>query len=101
MCTYGKVAAVCVAGTRKALTGSAHIEGQAGPVRNPRRRLARLPTYRNCCMWADHDVQAHTTGTKRLHHPLVGDLALDYVGAVAGRLLSNGRRWVKAASGVP
>lgn len=30
-------------------------------------------------MWADHDVQAHTTGTKRLHHPLVGDLALDYV----------------------
>ncbi|MET9819510.1 transcriptional regulator, partial [Streptomyces sp. NPDC006355] len=29
-------------------------------------------------MWADHDVQAHTTGTKRLHHPLVGDLTLDY-----------------------
>ncbi|MFJ5304400.1 helix-turn-helix transcriptional regulator [Streptomyces sp. NPDC088350] len=30
-------------------------------------------------MWADHDVLAHTTGTKRLHHPLVGDLTLDYV----------------------
>ncbi|MFF7856234.1 helix-turn-helix domain-containing protein [Streptomyces sp. NPDC007904] len=30
-------------------------------------------------LWADHDVRAHTTGTKRLHHPLVGDLALDYV----------------------
>jgi len=30
-------------------------------------------------MWADHDVHAHTTGTKRLHHPIVGDLALDYV----------------------
>ncbi|MEU0196172.1 helix-turn-helix transcriptional regulator [Streptomyces afghaniensis] len=29
-------------------------------------------------MWADHDVQAHTRGTKRLHHPLVGDLTLDY-----------------------
>ncbi|HEY5988411.1 MAG TPA: hypothetical protein VIV12_18835 [Streptosporangiaceae bacterium] len=29
--------------------------------------------------WADHDVLAHTTGTKRLHHPLVGDLTLDYV----------------------
>ncbi|MEU1173366.1 helix-turn-helix transcriptional regulator [Streptomyces microflavus] len=29
--------------------------------------------------WADHDVRAHTTGTKRLHHPLVGDLTLDYV----------------------
>jgi transcriptional regulator with XRE-family HTH domain len=30
-------------------------------------------------LWADHDVLAHTTGTKRLHHPLVGDLTLDYV----------------------
>ncbi|MEV6379577.1 helix-turn-helix transcriptional regulator [Streptomyces sp. NPDC051773] len=30
-------------------------------------------------MWADHDVQAHTTGTKRLHHPIVGDLTLDYL----------------------
>ncbi|MFE9399262.1 helix-turn-helix transcriptional regulator [Streptomyces flavidovirens] len=30
-------------------------------------------------MWADHDVIAHTTGTKRLHHPLVGDLTLDYL----------------------
>ncbi|MEV2255605.1 helix-turn-helix transcriptional regulator [Streptomyces sp. NPDC050147] len=30
-------------------------------------------------MWADHDVIAHSTGTKRLHHPLVGDLTLDYL----------------------
>jgi hypothetical protein len=30
-------------------------------------------------LWAGHDVLAHTTGTKRLHHPLVGDLTLDYV----------------------
>ncbi|WP_435113455.1 helix-turn-helix domain-containing protein [Nocardiopsis synnemataformans] len=30
-------------------------------------------------MWADHDVLAHTSGTKRLHHPLVGELSLDYV----------------------
>ncbi|MFF7309104.1 helix-turn-helix domain-containing protein [Streptomyces sp. NPDC008137] len=30
-------------------------------------------------MWADHNVIAHTRGTKRLHHPLVGDLTLDYV----------------------
>ncbi|MGW1736825.1 helix-turn-helix transcriptional regulator [Streptomyces sp. NPDC001999] len=30
-------------------------------------------------MWADHDVRAHATGTKHLHHPLVGDLTLDYV----------------------
>jgi len=30
-------------------------------------------------LWADHDVLAHATGTKHLHHPLVGDLTLDYV----------------------
>ncbi|MEV0362127.1 helix-turn-helix transcriptional regulator [Nocardia fusca] len=30
-------------------------------------------------LWADHDVRAHTTGTKRFHHPVVGDLTLDYV----------------------
>jgi transcriptional regulator with XRE-family HTH domain len=34
-------------------------------------------TFRS--MWADHDVIAHNSGTKRLHHPLVGDLTLDYV----------------------
>jgi transcriptional regulator with XRE-family HTH domain len=30
-------------------------------------------------LWADHDVRAHASGVKRLHHPLVGDLTLDYV----------------------
>lgn len=29
-------------------------------------------------MWGAHDVLAHMTGTKRLHHPIVGDLTLDY-----------------------
>ncbi len=28
--------------------------------------------------WAAHDVKFHRTGAKTLHHPLVGDLALDY-----------------------
>ncbi|MDQ1035647.1 transcriptional regulator with XRE-family HTH domain [Streptomyces sp. V3I8] len=28
--------------------------------------------------WARHDVKFHRSGTKRLHHPLVGDLALPY-----------------------
>lgn len=28
--------------------------------------------------WASHDVQHHRTGTKRFHHPVVGDLTLDY-----------------------
>jgi len=28
--------------------------------------------------WAAHDLRYHRTGTKRLHHPLVGDLTLDF-----------------------
>jgi hypothetical protein len=28
--------------------------------------------------WAAHNVRYHRTGTKRLHHPVVGDLELDY-----------------------
>ncbi|MEU8379615.1 helix-turn-helix transcriptional regulator [Streptosporangium sp. NPDC048865] len=28
--------------------------------------------------WAEHDVQRRTYGTKRYHHPLVGELALNY-----------------------
>ena len=29
-------------------------------------------------LWASHDVRLHLTGTKRLHHPVVGDLELTY-----------------------
>jgi transcriptional regulator with XRE-family HTH domain len=29
--------------------------------------------------WADHDVLAHTYGSKSYHHPVAGDLTLDYV----------------------
>jgi MmyB-like transcription regulator ligand binding domain len=28
--------------------------------------------------WAAHDVRIHTTGVKRLHHPVVGDLDLPF-----------------------
>ena len=28
--------------------------------------------------WAAHDVRYHRTGRKRFHHPIVGDLELDY-----------------------
>jgi len=28
--------------------------------------------------WAAHDVKLHRSGTKRFHHPLVGDLTLDF-----------------------
>ena len=30
--------------------------------------------------WADHNVRKHTTGTKRFHHRVVGDLSLAYEG---------------------
>ena len=29
-------------------------------------------------LWATHDVRQHRTGTKRFHHPVVGDLTLAY-----------------------
>jgi transcriptional regulator with XRE-family HTH domain len=29
-------------------------------------------------LWADHDVRRHDTGTKRFHHPLVGELNLTF-----------------------
>ena len=29
-------------------------------------------------LWADHNVRTHGTGTKRFHHPVVGDLTLAY-----------------------
>jgi transcriptional regulator with XRE-family HTH domain len=29
-------------------------------------------------LWAAHDVRYHRTGTKRFHHPLVGQMSLDY-----------------------
>ena len=28
--------------------------------------------------WATHNVRFHRTGTKRLHHPIVGELQLSY-----------------------
>jgi transcriptional regulator with XRE-family HTH domain len=31
-------------------------------------------------LWASHDVREHRTGLKLLHHPVVGDLDLDYQG---------------------
>ncbi len=36
----------------------------------------RSDTFRT--WWAAHDVRHHRTGTKRIHHPVVGDLDLSY-----------------------
>ena len=31
-----------------------------------------------CTRWAAHDVRKHHTGSKRVHHPLVGELTVTY-----------------------
>jgi hypothetical protein len=61
----------------------AQLRGEAG--RNPYDRAlsdligllsTRSEEFR--VLWAGHDVRFHRTGTKRFHHPLVGDLTLAY-----------------------
>ncbi|VTR07996.1 helix-turn-helix domain-containing protein [Clostridioides difficile] len=36
----------------------------------------RSDTFRT--LWAAHDVRTHGAGTKRFHHPVVGELTLAY-----------------------
>jgi transcriptional regulator with XRE-family HTH domain len=61
----------------------AHLRSEAG--RNPYDRdlsnligelSTRSPEFGT--WWAAHNVRYHQTGTKRLHHPIVGDLELSY-----------------------
>lgn len=61
----------------------AHLRSEAG--RNPYDRglsdlvgelSTRSPEFRT--WWAAHNVRYHRTGSKRLHHPVVGELGLDY-----------------------
>jgi transcriptional regulator with XRE-family HTH domain len=61
----------------------AHLRSEAG--RNPHDRdlsnligelSTRSPEFGT--WWAAHNVRYHQTGTKRLHHPIVGDLELFY-----------------------
>jgi hypothetical protein len=61
----------------------AALHGEAG--RNPYDRglsdLIGLLSTRSeefRVQWALHDVRFHRSGTKRIHHPLVGDLTLAY-----------------------
>jgi transcriptional regulator with XRE-family HTH domain len=70
---YDKVANDCVA----------YLRGEAG--RDPYDKdlsdlvgelSTRSDDFRR--RWAAHDVRYHRTGRKRFHHPLVGDLELDY-----------------------
>jgi transcriptional regulator with XRE-family HTH domain len=61
----------------------AHLRSEAG--RNPYDRVlsdlvgelsTRSPEFGS--LWAAHNVRYHQTGIKRLHHPVVGELELDY-----------------------
>jgi transcriptional regulator with XRE-family HTH domain len=61
----------------------AALRGEAG--RNPYDKgltdlvgelSTRSETFRT--LWAAHDVRHHRTGTKRIHHPVVGDLDLSF-----------------------
>jgi transcriptional regulator with XRE-family HTH domain len=61
----------------------AHLRSQAG--RNPYDRqlsdlIGELSTRSNAfrVRWAAHDVRFHRTGTKHIHHPVVGELQLSY-----------------------
>ena len=42
--------------------------------------IGELSTRSECFrqLWAAHDVKYHRTGVKLFHHPLVGDLTLDF-----------------------
>jgi transcriptional regulator with XRE-family HTH domain len=61
------------------------IDSIGSPGRNPHDRALtdlvgelsmRSEPFRK--WWAAHDVRHHQTGRKRLHHPIVGDLELEY-----------------------
>jgi hypothetical protein len=61
----------------------AHLRSEAG--RNPYDRqlsdlVGELSTRSDGfrARWAAHNVRFHRTGTKRVHHPVVGDLDLSY-----------------------
>ena len=70
---------------RAAADSVALLRAEAG--RNPDDRdlnelIGELTTRseRFTALWATHNVRWHTTGTKRFHHRVVGDLALAYEG---------------------
>jgi transcriptional regulator with XRE-family HTH domain len=66
-----------------AATTVAMLRSEAG--RNPHDRalnelIGELATRSApfAALWAGHDVRIHTTGTKRFHHPVAGDLSLQF-----------------------
>ncbi|MFF2274806.1 helix-turn-helix transcriptional regulator [Agromyces sp. NPDC058126] len=61
----------------------ANLRAEAGRSPNDRHLVElvgelSLGSERFRTLWAAHDVRHHRAGTKRLHHPVVGELVLDY-----------------------
>jgi hypothetical protein len=53
-----------------------------------------FPAFRT--WWAAHNVRYHETGTKRLHHPVVGDLEVSY--EVMGLIPAPGSQRIEAST---
>ncbi len=69
---WEKFAEMCVAVMRAEAGRDPHDKGQdlVGEL------SLRSDTFRT--LWAAHDVRTHGAGTKRFHHPIVGELILAY-----------------------
>ncbi|MEV0288800.1 hypothetical protein AB0H36_32165 [Kribbella sp. NPDC050820] len=75
------------AGQRPGSPRGHHRSPRLGPQRPPRpprrepagRRVVRADARRPpTARWAAHNVRFHRTGRKKLHHPAVGDLDLNF-----------------------
>jgi transcriptional regulator with XRE-family HTH domain len=70
---WGRVASELVAHLRSEAGRNPYDRGLSDLVGELSTRSAEFRTQ-----WAAHNVRFHRTGTKRLHHPEVGDLELSY-----------------------
>jgi len=70
---YDKAANDCVAFLRAAAGSDPYDKDLSGLVGE---LSTRSEDFRR--RWAAHDVRYHRTGRKRFHHPVVGDIELDY-----------------------
>ena len=70
---WDRFAQMCVANMRTDAGRDPHDRGLQDLVGE---LSTRSETFRG--LWADHNVRTHGTGTKRFHHPVVGELTLAY-----------------------
>jgi transcriptional regulator with XRE-family HTH domain len=70
---WGRFAEMCVAVMRTEAGRDPHDRGLQDLVGE---LSTRSEDFRR--LWADHDVRTHGTGSKRFHHPIVGELTLAY-----------------------